>query len=342
MTARSGSDPASLTLPTLAGIEDAARLIRDRVPETPLVRSEILSRALDAEIWLKNETVSPIASYKIRGALSAILRNAARRPLTGVATSSSGNHGQGVAYAARMLDLPADIFLPDGANPVKAAMLRALGATVHHGEPDIDAAKERGRAFARERGAYFVDDGEDLDMMEGAGTVGLEIARALPRLDAAFVPMGSGVVASGCATAIKAIHPGARIFAVNGEGSTAMTESFRAGRVVEKPITATLDGMNCRIPARLALTALLAKLDEAVVVSEAALLAGVHTMAESAHILVEPAGAAGLAAAWQLRDRLRGQTVALVLTGANITMPHLNAALATPPFFSIHAVAPAG
>jgi threonine dehydratase len=116
-----------MQLPTLAGIEDALGRVRDYQPETPLVRSELLSRALQADVWLKNETVSPIAAFKLRGALTALLRASERGAAKAVVTSSTGNHGQGVAYAARALGLPAWVFLPIAPNPLKKSMIQAFG-----------------------------------------------------------------------------------------------------------------------------------------------------------------------------------------------------------------------
>src|SRR6185503_15176593 len=121
----------------------------------------------------KNETVSPIASFKWRGALNAILRERPR----GVVTSSTGNHGQGVAWAARVTGVPAHIFLPLGANPTKRAKIALLGATIHDVGHDLDAAKEEAIAFARREGLRVIDDGESEGVIEGAGTIGLEIAR---------------------------------------------------------------------------------------------------------------------------------------------------------------------
>ena len=191
----------SLRLPHSTGVDRARSAIRAHLPETPLVRSELLSRALGAEVWLKNETVSPIASFKLRGALTALLRARDGGAAVEAVTSSTGNHGQGVAYAARAVGVAAHIFLPIGANPVKRRMIEALGATIHEGGSDIDEAKADAERFAASRGGLFVDDGESLDVMEGAGTVGLEIAERLPGIDVLYVPMGSGTLAVGCAVA---------------------------------------------------------------------------------------------------------------------------------------------
>jgi threonine dehydratase len=320
-----------LRLPHLSGIERAQAAVRPHLAETPLVRAEVLSDLLGAEVWLKNETVSPIASFKLRGALTAVLRAREAGAPPGAVTSSTGNHGQGVAYAARVLGWPAHVFLPHGANPVKRRTIAALGATIHDAGTDIDEAKAAAQAFAAERRLTFVDDGESLDMMEGAGTVGLEIAERLPGIDALLVPMGSGTLAVGCAVAVKGRQPGARVVAIQSDGAPAMVESFRARRAVERPIDTIADGLVCRVPARLALEGLWAWIDDAVAVPDGLLLQALRALVEHGHVLAEPAGAAGLAAAWLDRAELRGRRLVLVVTGANVTVPVLARALAAPP-----------
>jgi threonine dehydratase len=322
-----------LRLPHSTGIERARAALRAHLPETPLVRSELLSRALTAEVWLKNETVSAIASFKLRGALTAVLRARESGATAEVVTSSTGNHGQGVAYAARAVSARAHIFLPRGANPVKRRMIEALGATIHEGGTDLDEAKADAQRFAAAPGRLFVDDGESLDVMEGAGTVGLEVAERLPDVDVLFVPMGSGTLTVGCAVALKSLQPRARVVAVQSSGSPAMVESFHARQAVERAIDTVADGLVCRVPARLALEGLWTWVDDAVSVPDAALLQALRALVEHAHVLVEPAGAAGLAAAWAVRDQLRDRRVVLVLTGANVTMPVLAGALSAPPLF---------
>ena len=216
-------------------IADAEKRIRPWLPETPLVKSELLSRALDADIWLKNETVTPISSFKIRGAINAALREQ-DAGTAGLVTSSTGNHGQGVAWAARAMGLSADIFLPKPANPAKAGMIRAFGGTVHEIGSDFDIAKSESLEYASRNGLAFINDGEDVDVMEGAGTIGLEIAMQLEDIDLTLIPTGGGNLASGCAVALKHLQPGTRVVTVQAKGSPAMTESFHAGHAVERPI----------------------------------------------------------------------------------------------------------
>src|SRR5262249_8659860 len=236
-----------LRLPHVTGIEQARALSRGHVAETPLVRSELLSRAFAAEVWLKNETVSPIASFKLRGALTALLRARGAGAVEAV-TSSTGNHGQGVAYAARAVGVPAHIFLPLGANPVKRRMIEAFGATIYEGGVDIDEAKADAQRFAAARGLLFVDDGENLDAMEGGGTGGLEVAERLPEIDVMFVPMGGGSLTVGCAVGLKGLQPRARVVAVQSSGSPAMVESFHAHHAIERSIDTVADGLVCRVP----------------------------------------------------------------------------------------------
>ena len=324
-----------MDLPTLAGIEEAEGRIRPHLAETPLLRSEILSRAMSADVWLKLETVSPIASFKLRGALAVLSRAQEASGLASACTSSTGNHGQGVAYAARLLGLAAEIFLPDPPNPVKQAMIEAFGGRVHAVGHDLDAAKAEAIAYAAGNGALFVDDGESLDLMEGAGTLGLEAARALPDIDAIFVPMGSGTLATGVATAAKALQPEVKVIAVQAKGAPAMVESFHAGRAIEMPAKSTADGLICRVPAERALAGLLANVDDAMTRSDEQLLAGVRTLIDCAHVLVEPAGAAGLAAAYAGRGALTGKRIVLILTGANITEDQLTAALEGEPLITL-------
>jgi threonine dehydratase len=324
-------------LPTPEGVRAARDAIRPHLQETPLLRSELLSEALAAEVWLKVESASPVASFKARGALTALLRARARGTLDAAVTSSTGNHGQGVAFAARALGVPAHVFMPDPPNPVKRRLVEAFGAELHVVGRDIDEAKEAAEGFASERGLTFIDDGESLDVMEGAATVGLEIAERMESVDVAFVPMGSGTLAAGCGAALKHRHPGATIVAVQSEGAPAMVESFRARRPVERSIDTIADGLVSRVPARLALEAVLTFVDDAMALPDGALLAGVRTLAEAAHVLVEPSGAAGLSAAWARRDTLAGARVAVVLTGANVTTELLHRAITGPPLFDLEA-----
>ncbi|MFT5218964.1 MAG: threonine dehydratase [Planctomycetota bacterium] len=317
-------------MPDLEGIICAAQAISPYLSPTPLLRSELLSRALEADVWLKYETMTPIASFKIRGALNAVI-NAKQAGAEGVVTSSTGNHGQGVAYAARELSLSADIFLPSPANQVKAKMIEAFGGRVHEHGDDFDVAKLAAIEFADRRGYRFINDGEATDVMEGAGTIALEIARELAQIDLLLIPMGGGNLSGGCVTAMKALQPDARVISVQAKGSAAVTESFHQREIVERPIATIADGLVTRLPAEFAMTVLWKLLDDAWLASDDDLLAATHSLMASAHVLVEPAGAAALAGACQHRQQIKGRRVVFILTGANISSELLQRALATAP-----------
>jgi threonine dehydratase len=304
--------------PSLQGIEQAVKTIRPYLPETPLVRSTLLSQALDADIWLKYETVTPIASFKIRGALNAAIQ-AHEQGIDGVVTSSTGNHGQGVAYAAQLLGMQADIFLPCPANPVKAQMIKAFGGSLHEIGEDFDIAKTAAMQFSAQHDLTFINDGEDVAVMEGAGTLGFEIARQLDDIELVLVPLGGGNLAGGVATAVKGIQPDARIVTVQAKGSPAVTESFHLRKVVERPIDTVADGLVTRVPPELALDMLWKYVDDAWLATDTELLSATHSLMASAHVLVEPAGAASLAGACQHPEIVKGKRVVFILTGANIS-----------------------
>lgn len=318
----------NMELPTLSGVVDAARMLRSISPPTPLFRSELLSRAVGADLWLKLETTSPIASFKWRGAIVATKRAMARGGISGLCTSSTGNHAQGVAFAARLFKQPADIFLPLGANAVKQRMIEALGASIHPGGRDIDEAKEAAKQFAKAHGRLFIDDGENFDLMEGAGTVGLEILESLTDIDLVLVPMGSGTLVTGVAAVAKAREPTIRIVAVQATGSPAMAESFHKKTAIERPINTIADGLVCRVPAARALAGLLKLVDDVILADDHEILVAVTALVEQAHVLAEPAGAAGIAGIRKLsKETVTGKRIVVVVTGANITTECLTSAL---------------
>jgi threonine dehydratase len=319
--------------PTFDGVRQAGERLRSYMTPTPLCRSEALSRAFDGEVWLKVETATPIASFKLRGALNHLLVARAAGPIASAVTSSTGNHGQGVAYAARLLGLKADIFLPDGCPLVKQTMIRLFGATLHVGGTDIDETKERARAFCATSGGEFVDDGESPTLIEGAGTIGHEIGTTVEDVDVVFASMGSGSLAAGTAIGIKGVQPRAKVIAVQSQGSPAMVESFQARRAIERPVDSLAESIVCRVPAATALAALLAHVDDALLVSDQEILAALHALLAWGHVLVEPGAAAGLAGAWSRRRGLRGKRAVLVLSGANVDPGMIGRALSAPPLF---------
>jgi threonine dehydratase len=329
-----------MTLPTLEGVRRALTEIRPYQSETPLIQSALLSDAFDADVWLKNETVAPIGCFKLRGALTDILRAVAKGERREVVTSSSGNHGQGVAYAARILGLPVTIFLPEGANPMKQAMIGLLGAKIQTIASDSYGTKLEAQRYAAENGCYFVDDGSSTDLSEGAGTVGLEIAQSLDDVKAVFLPVGDAALINGAGCALKALHPEINIIGVQALGAPAYAYSRERGMIVEHSVDTIADGLATRAPAPWALEGMMTFVDRFVLVSEEELLSATHSLAIAGHILAEPSGAATLAAAWRDRQHWRGQRIVLVVTGANVEAHILRQALEVEPLWALPRRAP--
>lgn len=326
-------DGESSSLPTSAGVEAAAARLKAHMVRSPLFRSEGLSQAFAADVWIKLETLSPIASFKLRGALNSLLVLRDQGTLRTAVTSSTGNHGQGVALAARLLGIRADIFLPEAVNVVKAAAIRQFGAHLHIGGRDIDDAKERARSHCLAAGGSFVDDGDDARLIEGAGTVGLEVAEDLADIDFLFSPMGSGALVSGVATAVKAKQPATKIVAVQSELAPAMVESFRERRAVEREIRSAAEAIVCRVPAAMALQTMLEAVDYAIAVPEETIFRAMSTLMRHVHVLAELGASAGLAGAWSMREELLGKRIVIVVTGANTEAKTIAEAVRRTPLF---------
>lgn len=316
---------------TFEGVLNARGRLAKHLHATPLEYSMGLSDFLGAEVWLKVETISPIASFKARGALNHILLALEAGTCRGAVTSSTGNHGQGVAYAAKLVGVPADIFLPVNSVAIKKRMITLFGGTVHEIGHDIDAAKDHARQFAEERSSTFVDDGESIAVIEGAATVGLEIAEGLADIDRVYTPMGSGVLASGIGLAISNRQKDAEVIAVQSQGSPAMFESFHARKPIERQIDTFADCIVCRVPAIRALEGILKWVDDCRLVSDDDLLSAMHSMMILGHLLVEPGAASVLARAHLDREEIKGKTVVLVVSGANVDSSMIARALARPP-----------
>ena len=315
-------------VPVIGDVLGAEARIRVHVPETPMWRSPALGELLGCEVWIKAELASTLAAFKLRGALNHLLVEADDR---GACTASTGNHGQAVAYAAKLLGHTADIFLPLGCPETKKAAIFRLGGSLHIGGNDLDDAKALARRFARENRLAFVDDGESPHVIAGAGTIGLEIGRALPATEIVFAPTGSGCLASGTALGLKAVRSQAKVIAVQSAQTPCMVRSFHAKQPVEHPVSTICDCLNQRIPPELSLACMLEHVADAIEVDDADCLSAMHTLLAEAHLLVEPGAAASLAGAWARRATLRNRTVVLILSGANVDTGMIRRALDTPP-----------
>ncbi len=293
----------------------ASRLISSLQPPTPLVRSEPLSRREGRDVLLKLEVLSPIRSFKHRGALVAVDRIARELAGTPIFTASTGNHGQGVAYAAARVGLPVTVHAPATTAAVKLAAMRNLGATVIVEGDDLDAAQKASERAAQTSGGVYIEDGENPDLMAGAATVVSEMLAAAPELDTLIVPIGGGNLIGGALLAVAAAARDIEVVGVQSHNAPSATASWLAGRVVELPCTTFAGGLATTRPGTVALEVMLALLRRTVVVTEADLDSAMATMFSAHGIQLEGAAAAPLAALMRSGDKIAGERVGLVVTG---------------------------
>lgn len=303
---------------SLRRIEAASELIDDTFTFTPQYNCERLSQRLGYPLILKVETLNPLRSFKGRGADFFMRQLPAKPPR--LVCASAGNFGQGLAYAARTHDIKLEVFAALQANPLKVAQMEALGATVHLHGHDLDAAKAAAKVYAHDNDLLFVEDGRDAAITEGAATIGLELSRWPAPLDALIVPVGNGALISGIGTWFKNQALPTRIIGVCASGAPAMQWSWQSGLLQTTPnVTTCADGIAVREPIPEALLDMRLCVDEVVLVDDAEMLQAMRWLLRDAGLLSEPAGAAGVAAAYKFRDRFAQQTVATVITGSNIT-----------------------
>jgi threonine dehydratase len=283
---------------------------------TPLVAARSLS-AGGGQTYLKNETVLPTGSFKVRGALHSLTVNLARRRITEVVAASTGNHGAAVAWAAKAAGCRAIIFLPSNPNPVKAERIRGLDARIVESGADLSAAIEGANQYAQETGAFFLHDAADADVPAGTAAIGAEILLQQPAVDRIYVPMGDTALIRGVAAAVKRVKPATTIIGVVAANAPAYLLSWRAGHVVETDTAATIaDGQAVRRPLAANVSAIRALVDEVQPVSEEEMRAAIRHLRQHEQITAEPAGAAATAA--YLKDPPFSVCSVLLVTGGNI------------------------
>ena len=286
--------------------------------DTPLVSAPGLDAVLGAAIRLKVESLTPIRSFKGRGAdlAMAALGDAARN---GVVAASAGNFGQGVAFAATKRGIRSTIFVASGANPVKIEAMRGFGAEVRIKGDDFDAAKAAATAFTQSEGGTFVEDGSFVPIAIGAGTIAREITRAGCKPDIVVVPLGNGSLLNGIGTWMRHAAPETEIVAVCAKGAPAMEISWRKDTVIETDGVDTIaDGVAVRVPVPVALDDMKQTVDDVVLVDDDTTIAAMRLIHEKAGLVTEPAGALGVAAIMDNADRYAGKEVATILCGSNI------------------------
>jgi len=311
-----------MSTPSLERLDRAAELVHAVIAPTAQYCWPLLCARAGCEVWVKHENHTPIGSFKVRGGIRYMAGLKDAEPgVTGVLAATRGNHGQSVAFAAGRAGLTAVVVAPHGNSVEKNAAMRAFGAEiVEHGH-DFQAAYEHARELAATRGLHMLASYHPW-LVEGVASYGLELMRAVPGLDAVYVPIGLGSGISGTIAARDALGLGTRVIGVVAETAPAYALSFEARRPVATESAETMaDGVACRIPDEGALEIIWRGVERVVTVSEAEIMAAMRHYFTDSHNVAEGAGAAPLAALLKERREMAGKKVALVLSGGNIDRP---------------------
>ncbi len=313
----------ALSVPDLADVLAARQRIAPYLRPTPLYRYPALDMLTGARVWVKHENHQPVGAFKVRGGVNLVSQLSKDEQRRGVIAASTGNHGQSVAYAANLFGVHALICMPEQANPVKVESMQALGAeVVFHGR-DFDEAREHCEKLATEHGYRYIHSGDEPSLIAGVATYTLEILEAQPDTEVIVVPVGGGSGAAGACVVAKAARPSIEVIGVQAEAAPAAYRSWQARALVADATATFAEGLATRTAFELPQQILWELLDDFVLVSEDALKAATRLMIEKTRNLVEPAGAAALAAVLSTPGRFAGRRVAIVCSGGNISPAQL-------------------
>jgi threonine dehydratase len=307
---------------TIERVRAAQSVLCQVVPESRLAGTVKLSKHGGGWVYLKLECEGPTGSFKVRGAYHAIDARQKQMDgkLRGVVTSSTGNHGAAVAYAALRLHLPARIYLPENPNPAKKARIAELGAEIVEVGKFLEQTRRHAASFAQESGWYDIVDGSDREMLPGTATIACEIVDKLARVDAIFVPVGDSTLIRGVAFAAKQLRPEIKIVGVQSERAPAYALSFAKGHAISTDSSDTIaDGLSVRDTSEENVREIKQFVDEFVLVSEEEMLAAMRHLILQEHIIAEAAGAATTAAFRKSETSYANKMVVLLVTGSNVT-----------------------
>jgi len=316
-----------MNIPTFQDVLLAQRQIRPYLPRTPLHSYPAMNALLGTNVYIKHENYQPVGAFKVRGGINLISQLSPEERERGVIAASTGNHGQSVAYAARLFGVKARIVVPERANPGKVAAMQGMGAEVIPYGDRYEEAKQHCEELAQQYGYRYIHSGNEPLLIAGVATATLEILKDEPGLEIIIVPIGGGSGAAGACIVARAINPSIRVIGVQSESSPAAYESWRQQRLVSAPNRTLAEGLATGIAFELPQEILWRSLDDFMLVSEEEIMQAMVWMIERAHTLAEGAGAASLAAVYRMRDELKGKKVGIVCSGGNTSLEHLRQAL---------------
>ncbi len=317
--------------PTFQDVLLAQRQIRPYLAPTPLHSYSPLNELLGTSVYVKHENYQPVGAFKVRGGVNLVSQLSQEERSRGVISASTGNHGQSVAYAARLFGVKALIVVPEQANPGKVAAIRGMGAEVVHAGTNFDEAKLHCEQLAQKHGYRYINSGDEPLLIAGVATYALEMLAAEPDLQVIFVPIGGGSGAAGTCLAAKTLNPALRVIGVQAEASPAAYESWRQRSLLTAPNRTFAEGLATGGAFELPQSMLWHNLDDFLLVSDDEIRQAMLWMLQHAHSLAEPAGAASLAAAYKMREQVQGTRVGIVCSGGNASLAQLQQALATMP-----------
>ena len=314
--------------PNFQDVLKARHRIAPYLKRTPTHRYGGLDELIGTRIFVKHENHQPVCAFKVRGGINLMSQLTAEERTRGVITASTGNHGQSIAYAARLFGSAAYICVPEKANPVKVAAMRDLGAELIFKGERFDDARANCAVLARDHGYRFIHSGNEPLLIAGVATETLEMIEDAPEIDTVIVPVGGGSGCAGACIAAKAINPSIRVIGVQSENAPAAFLSWKAKADISHPDTTIAEGLATGAPFELPQQIMREYLDDFVLVPDELLLRAMAWYIKHAHTLAEGAGAATLAAAWQMRDQLKGRTVGIICSGGNANPEQVKLALA--------------
>jgi threonine dehydratase len=303
----------------MADVLDAREFLKKYLAPTRLVHADSLDAASGARVSLKLEIENPTGTFKVRGALNAVRHHLRKKRPEGVVTSSTGNHGAAVAFAAQEMKLRARIYLPENPNPVKRARIAKLGAEIVEVGRDLEESRAHADKFSRESGWPLIVDVDDPDIAAGTATIACEILEQAPATDVLIVPVGDSNLIRGVAYAAKQIHPGIRVIGVQARTAPAYYLSWKSHRSESTETADTIaDGLSTRTTTEDNVRQLVELVDDVRLVTDEEMLRAIAFLLLNEHTVAEPAGAASTATLLKSGKEFAGKKVALVVSGANI------------------------